>query len=127
MMVYHAPAPASIARRYRSPHPFVHHSGTDGVVWRRSNRKRAGADRRSHIEFGGASWYPCLMGATCPTRSRTQVSVCTMTSEVRQELMRKYSYESILRAVGQVLDEAEVRGFAIEDDEDGLMVRTHAM
>src|SRR5262249_5281646 len=67
------------------------------------------------------------IGATCPTRSRTQLSVCTMTSEVRQELMRKYSYESILRAVGQVLDEAEVRGFAIQDDEDGLLVQTRAV
>src|SRR5262249_28922500 len=39
-------------------------------------------------------------------------------------IMRKYSYESILRAVGQVLDEADVKGFAIHDDENGLVVRT---
>jgi hypothetical protein len=47
-----------------------------------------------------------------------------MTPEVRQEHMSKYSYESILRAVGQVLDAAEARGFAIHDDVDGLVVRT---
>lgn len=38
--------------------------------------------------------------------------------------MRKYSYESILSAVGQVLDEAEVRSFAIRDGENGLRVET---
>lgn len=38
--------------------------------------------------------------------------------------MRKYSYESMLRAVGRVLDEAEVRGFAIRDEENGLLVET---
>jgi hypothetical protein len=39
--------------------------------------------------------------------------------------MRKYSYESILRAVGRVLDDAEARSFAIRDDEDGLLVETY--
>lgn len=38
--------------------------------------------------------------------------------------MRTYSYESILRAVGRVLDEAEVAGFAIRDTQDGLVVET---
>ena len=38
--------------------------------------------------------------------------------------MRKYSYESILRAVGQVLDAAEAKGFTIYDDVDGLVVQT---
>ena len=38
--------------------------------------------------------------------------------------MRTYSYESILRAVGRVLDEAEVAGFAIRDTRDGLVVET---
>ena len=37
--------------------------------------------------------------------------------------MKRYSYEGILRAVGQVLDEAEARSFAIEDVENGLVVR----
>lgn len=39
--------------------------------------------------------------------------------------MRKYSYESILRAVGRVLDDAEARSFAIRDDEKGLLVETY--
>ncbi len=38
--------------------------------------------------------------------------------------MRQYSYESILHAVGRVLDEAEARGFAIRDEENGLLVQT---
>ena len=37
--------------------------------------------------------------------------------------MKRYSYEGILRTVGQVLDEAEARSFAIEDVENGLVVR----
>lgn len=36
--------------------------------------------------------------------------------------MKTYTYESILRAVGQVLDDADARGFSIHDDEDGLVV-----
>lgn len=36
--------------------------------------------------------------------------------------MPKYSYESILSAVGRVLDEAGVRSFAIRDEENGLLV-----
>ncbi|MBF6592125.1 MAG: hypothetical protein IVW57_16570 [Ktedonobacterales bacterium] len=38
--------------------------------------------------------------------------------------MREYSYEGILRAVGRVLDEAEAKGFAIRDEENGLLVQT---
>jgi hypothetical protein len=38
--------------------------------------------------------------------------------------MQKYSYESILRAVGRVLDEADARSFAIRDGENGLRVET---
>ena len=38
--------------------------------------------------------------------------------------MGKYTYEGILRVVGQVLDEAEVKSFAIRDVEDGLLVET---
>lgn len=38
--------------------------------------------------------------------------------------MRKYSYESILSAVGRVLDEADARSFAIRDGENGLLVQT---
>jgi hypothetical protein len=38
--------------------------------------------------------------------------------------MRKYSYESILRAVGRVLDDAEARSFAIREEENGLLVET---
>ena len=38
--------------------------------------------------------------------------------------MRRYSYESVLRAVGRVLDEADVAGFAIRDTQDGLVVET---
>jgi hypothetical protein len=38
--------------------------------------------------------------------------------------MRKYSYESILSAVGRVLDSAEARSFAIRDEENGLLVET---
>jgi hypothetical protein len=38
--------------------------------------------------------------------------------------MRKYSYESILSAVGRVLDEADARSFAIRDEENGLLVQT---
>lgn len=38
--------------------------------------------------------------------------------------MRKYSYESILSAVGQVLDEVEAQSFAIRDDGNGLRVET---
>ena len=44
--------------------------------------------------------------------------------EVGKGPMRKYSYESILRAVGRVLDDAEARGFAIRDEENGLLVET---
>lgn len=40
--------------------------------------------------------------------------------------MRTYSYESILRAVGRVLDEAEVAGFAIHNTQDGLVVETES-
>jgi hypothetical protein len=43
--------------------------------------------------------------------------------EVREEPMRNaYSYQGILGAVGQVLDEAGVKRFAIEDTGDGLWV-----
>ena len=38
--------------------------------------------------------------------------------------MRKYSYESILSAVGRVLDDAKARSFAIRDAENGLLVET---
>jgi hypothetical protein len=38
--------------------------------------------------------------------------------------MRKNSYESILSAVGRVLDTAEARGFSIREAEDGLRVET---
>ncbi len=38
--------------------------------------------------------------------------------------MRKDSYESILSAVGRVLDLAEARGFAIREVGDGLHVDT---
>ena len=38
--------------------------------------------------------------------------------------MRKYSYESILRTVGRVLDEADAKSFAIQDTENGLRVET---
>lgn len=38
--------------------------------------------------------------------------------------MKTYTYESILRAVGQVLDDADARGFSIHDDDDGLVVET---
>ncbi|HLZ21908.1 MAG TPA: hypothetical protein VKQ30_07290 [Ktedonobacterales bacterium] len=39
--------------------------------------------------------------------------------------MRKYSYQSILSAVGRVLDEADAQSFAIRDGENGLHV--HAL
>lgn len=43
--------------------------------------------------------------------------------EVREEPMRNaYSYHGILSAVGQVLDQAGVKRFAIEDTGDGLWV-----
>jgi hypothetical protein len=38
--------------------------------------------------------------------------------------MHKCSYESILGAVGRVLDEAEAQSFAIRDSVDGLLVET---
>ncbi len=38
--------------------------------------------------------------------------------------MHRYSCESILGAVGRVLDEADVRRFSIESMEDGLQVET---
>jgi hypothetical protein len=38
--------------------------------------------------------------------------------------MRKDSYESILCAVGRVLDHAEARGFAIRETADGLHVES---
>jgi hypothetical protein len=44
--------------------------------------------------------------------------------EVGKGPMRKYSYESILRAVGRVLDDAEARSFTIRDEENGLLVET---
>lgn len=40
--------------------------------------------------------------------------------------MRRYSYECVLRAVGRVLDEAEVAGFAIRNTQDGLVVETQS-
>ncbi len=40
--------------------------------------------------------------------------------------MRTYSYESILRAVGRVLDEADAEGFTIRDTQDGLVVETQS-
>jgi hypothetical protein len=46
--------------------------------------------------------------------------------EVRKARMRKYSYESMLRAVGRVLDEAAIQSFAIRDEENGLLVETFA-
>jgi hypothetical protein len=36
--------------------------------------------------------------------------------------MRKYSYESILRTVGRVLDLAEAGSFTVRDTENGLAV-----
>ncbi len=38
--------------------------------------------------------------------------------------MKTYTYESILRRVGQVLDNTDARGFSIHDDDDGLVVET---
>lgn len=38
--------------------------------------------------------------------------------------MHRYSCESILGAVGRVLDEADVRRFSITDMENGLLVET---
>ena len=40
--------------------------------------------------------------------------------------MKRYSYEGILRAVGQVLDEAEAQSFSIEDVENGLVIRARS-
>jgi len=34
--------------------------------------------------------------------------------------MRTYSYENILRAVGQVLDDAHARDFVVREEDDGL-------
>ena len=43
--------------------------------------------------------------------------------EVRQEPMRNvYSYESMLSAVGRVLDDAGIKRVAIQDTGDGLVV-----
>jgi hypothetical protein len=39
--------------------------------------------------------------------------------------MRKYSYESILRAVGRVLDLAEAERFAVRNTDDGLLVEAN--
>ena len=36
--------------------------------------------------------------------------------------MRQESYETILRAVGRVLDAAEARSFAVRETESGLMI-----
>lgn len=44
--------------------------------------------------------------------------------EVPRRPMRKNSYESILSAVGRVLDQAEARSFIVRDQEDGLLVET---
>ncbi|HKV85692.1 MAG TPA: hypothetical protein VJN88_14155 [Ktedonobacterales bacterium] len=38
--------------------------------------------------------------------------------------MQRYSCESLLGAVGRVLDEADVRRFSITDVENGLLVET---
>jgi len=38
--------------------------------------------------------------------------------------MRKYSYESMLRGVGRMLDEAEMAGVAIRQEAAGLVVET---
>jgi hypothetical protein len=38
--------------------------------------------------------------------------------------MRKYSYESMLRAVGRVLDEAEMAGVGLRAEADSLVVET---
>ena len=40
--------------------------------------------------------------------------------------MSKYSYESILSAVGRVLDEAGARSFAIREHDNGLLVEASA-
>lgn len=40
--------------------------------------------------------------------------------------MSKYSYESILSAVGRVLDEAGARSFAIREHDSGLLVEASA-
>ena len=39
--------------------------------------------------------------------------------------MRQESYETILRAVGRVLDAAEARSFAVRETETGLMIELH--
>jgi hypothetical protein len=39
--------------------------------------------------------------------------------------MATYSYESILRSVGRVLDDADPRSFAIRETENGLLVETY--
>ena len=44
--------------------------------------------------------------------------------EVAAGPMQKYNCESILGAVGRVLDEAQVERFAIRDGENGLTVET---
>ena len=36
--------------------------------------------------------------------------------------MRKYSYESVLGAVGRALDYADARSFAVREQEDGLLL-----
>ena len=36
--------------------------------------------------------------------------------------MRKYSYESVLGAVGRALDYADARSFAVRDQEDSLLL-----
>jgi len=40
--------------------------------------------------------------------------------------MSKYNYESILSAVGRVLDEVGACGFAIREHDDGLLVEASA-
>jgi hypothetical protein len=39
--------------------------------------------------------------------------------------MRQESYETILRAVGRVLDAAEARSFAVRETETGLLIELH--
>ena len=39
--------------------------------------------------------------------------------------MRQESYETILRAVGRVLDAAEARSFAVRETEAGLLIELH--
>jgi hypothetical protein len=79
------------------------------------------------LTSGLTLWYTFLLGAEDSVPERTQwtsASMCINVAQTNQGgVMRsRFTYESILSAVGRVLDESGVKSFAIREDDEGLLI-----